>query len=373
MIKSDQSCLSRQKEVILKQLRLILPRWLGLMLALTIMVSGCLVSIFGFLTVERVIAAARQPFNPLESAAEEVAGTALPPLAQEGTVNLATQPPDMPTPTPFPTIEEVSDERVTVLIMGIDRRPGEPFISRTDTMMVASIDTQDQTVSLLSIPRDLYVVIPGHGRDRINTAFVYGSRGNDPAGGAALAMQTVEYNLGVPIDHYFMVDFNAFIDTIDTLGGIDVYVPYDINDPTFPDMNYGYDPFYIPAGQHHFDGTTALKYARTRHQDNDFFRAQRQQQVILALRSRVLGLGVTEMIRQGPALYGRVKEGIRTDMSVEQMLQLAQVAKDINDENIRNEVLDFDYVNAHTTENGASVLILINEAAAPLIEDLFFD
>lgn len=357
----------------MKRSRFILPRWLGLMLALAIMVSGCLVSIFGFLTAERVLAAARQPFNPLESAAEEVAGTALPPMAQVGLVNVSTPPADAPTPSPFPAVEEANDERVTVLIMGIDRRPGEPFISRTDTMILASINTEDQTVSMLSIPRDLYVVIPGHGRDRINTAFVYGSGGNDPAGGAALALQTVEYNLGVPIDHYFMVDFNAFIQTIDTLGGIDVYVPYDINDPTYPDMNYGFDPLFIPTGQHLFDGATALKYARTRHQDNDFFRAQRQQQVILALRSRVLGLGVTEMIRQGPTLYGRLKEGIRTDMSVEQMLQLAQVGKDVSDENIRNEVLDFDYVVAHTTEAGASVLVLVNEAAAPLIEELFFD
>jgi len=229
------------------------------------------------------------------------------------------------------------------------------------------------SASLLSIPRDLYVVIPGHGRDRINTAFVYGSGGNDPAGGAALAMQTVSYNLGVPIDHYFMVDFNAFIGTIDTLGGIDVYVPYDINDPTYPDMNYGYDPLFIPAGQHHFDGATALKYARTRHQDNDFYRAERQQQVILALRSRILGLGAAELIRQGPTLYGRIREGIRTDMSVEQMLQLAQVAKDVSDDNLRNEVLDLNYVVTHTTEAGASVLVLINEAAAPLIEALFYD
>ncbi len=357
----------------MKQSRLILPRWLGILLALAIMVSSCLVAIFGFLTAERVLAAARQPFNPLESAAKAVAETALPPLSQVGTVNLVTPPPDAPTPTPLPPVAGIDDERVTVLIMGIDRRPGEPFISRTDTMMLAAIDTQDQSISLLSIPRDLYVVIPGYGRDRINTAFVYGSGGNDPAGGAALAMQTVSYNLGVPIDHYFMVDFNAFINTIDTLGGIDVYVPYDINDPTFPDMNYGYEPLFIPAGQHHFDGVTALKYARTRHQDNDFYRAERQQQVILALRSRILGLGATELIRQGPTLYGRIKEGLRTDMSIEQMLQLAQVAKDVSDENIRNEVLDSDYVVAHTTEAGASVLILVNEVAAPLIEELFYD
>jgi hypothetical protein len=77
------------------------------------------------------------------------------------------------------------------------------------------------------------------------------------------------------------------------------------------------------------------------------------------------------MIRQGPALYARVTEGTRTDMSLEEMLQLANVLKDVTDENLRNEVLDFDYVTSYTTEAGASVLVLVNELAAPLIEEMF--
>lgn len=357
----------------MRRKRFALPTWLGLLLGITILISSCAVSILIFFTADSVWAVMQQPFNPLESAAEEVAGTALPPLVQEGGIVPAELAPNVTIVTPPPTSIPIDDDRVTILLMGIDRRPGEAFISRTDTMILASVDTRDNSVSLLSIPRDLYVIIPGYGRDRINTAFVYGSGGDNPAGGATLAMQTVEYNLGVPVDHYFMVDFNAFIQTIDTLGGVDVDVPYDINDPTFPDMNYGYDPLFIPAGRQHFDGTTALKYARTRHQDNDFYRAQRQQQIILAVRSKVLGLGVAEMLRQAPTIYTRVKEGIRTDMSIEEMLQLANVLKDVSDENLRNEVLDHNYVTAFTTEAGASVLVLINEAAAPLIEELFLN
>jgi len=355
----------------LRRNRFALPNWLGLLLGLTILLTSCAVSVFIFFTADAVWGMMQQPFNPLESAAVEVAGTALPPLMQDGEIALVELPPSVATVTPPPTSIPVEDDRVTILLMGIDRRPGQAFISRTDTMMLASVNTQDNSVSLLSIPRDLYVVIPGHGRDRINTAFVYGSGGNNPAGGATLAMQTVEYNLGVPVDHYFMVDFNAFTKTIDALGGIDVVVPYDINDPTYPSMDYGFDPLYIPAGYQHFDGATALKYARTRHQDNDFYRAQRQQQIILAVRSKILGLGVAEMIRQGPALYARVTEGTRTDMSLEEMLQLANVLKDVTDEDLRNEVLDYDYVTSYTTEAGASVLVLINELAAPLIEEMF--
>ena len=350
-----------------------IPTWLAVMLVGTILLTVTVLAVLGFFTAGAVLAAAHQPFNPLETAAEQVAGTALPPLAQEGIVPLATLPPNMPTPTPIPTSSAINDGRTNILIMGIDRRPGEPFISRTDTMMLASINPLDNSISLLSIPRDLYVVIPGHGRDRINTAFVYGSGSNNPAGGAALAMQTIEYNLGVPVDHYLMVDFNAFIQTIDSLGGIDVYVPYDINDPTFPDMNYGYDPLYIPAGLQHLDGYTALKYARTRHQDNDFYRAERQQQLLLALRDKALGLGFTELLRQAPGMYARLSDGIRTDLSLEELLQLANIAKDVPDGNVRNEVLGYDYVVSYTTEAGAAVLVLINEQAAPLIAELFLD
>jgi LCP family protein required for cell wall assembly len=216
------------------------------------------------------------------------------------------------------------------------------------------------------------VVIPGRGRDRINTAFVYGAAGNNPAGGAALSMQTVEYNLGVPINHYVLVDFSAVIQGIDSLGGIDVYVPSTINDPTFPDMYYGFDPLYVAAGMQHMDGTLALKYARTRHADNDFGRAQRQQQVILAARDKALSLGITGLLAKAPILYQQMEQGIRTDLSLEQIVSLAQTVSDIPSENIQNDVLDYDYVSSYLTEAGAQVLILDNNKAAALIQQLFY-
>lgn len=350
-----------------------LPTWLSLLLSVVFVITGIVVSVFVFLTAEAVLAAARQPFNPLDEAAIEASATELPPLIQEGAV--PTSSPDEPTPTQMPLAVEglQSDDRITILMMGIDRRPGEPYISRTDTMMLLSYNPRSESISLLSIPRDLYVVIPGRGRDRINTAFVYGAQGNSPAAGASLAMQTVAYNLGVPVDHYLMVDFSAFIRSIDALGGIDVQVPYDIYDPDFPDMNYGYDPLYIQAGPQHFDGLTALKYARTRHQDNDFYRARRQQQVLMAVRSKALSLGPAEMLRQAPVIYRQLEDGIRTDMSLEQLLTLANVLKDIPEENIKSGVLDHEYVVGHRTAGGASVLILVNERAAPLISELFHD
>jgi LCP family protein required for cell wall assembly len=352
--------------------RKVLPLWLSLVLVVTFLITGVIVSSFAFLSLDAYL---NRPLNPLAEAAEAVSDLELPPLSQDGVALVPSLAPNEVAPEAIPTSETQGEEseRTNVLVMGIDRRPGEAFISRTDTMMLMSIDPEKDTASILSIPRDLYVVLPGRGRDRINTAFVYGSAGNNPAAGAQLAMQTVEYNLGVPVDHYLMVDFSAVTRGVDALGGIDVNVPYNINDPTFPDMDYGYDPLFIPAGLQHFDGLTALKYARTRHQDNDFYRAQRQQQVVLAVRDKVLGLGPAQLIAQAPFLYQQLDQGIRTDLSLDQLIRLAKAATDVPSENIRNEVLDQNYVSSYRTELGASVLVPINEQISPLVQSMFYE
>lgn len=347
-----------------------LPRWLSLLLALAFLITGVVVSLFAYLSVDAFM---NRPLNPLAEAAERVIELDLKLLPQAGIVQIPTNPAGEALPTAIPTSEILANsERINILVMGIDRRPGEPFISRTDTMMLMSIDPEINQASILSIPRDLYVVIPGRGRDRINTAFVYGSTGNNPAAGAELAKQTVEYNIGVPVHHYVMVDFSAVTRGIDNIGGIDVNVPKDIYDPTFPDSNYGYDSFYVPAGLQHFDGETALKYARTRHQDNDFYRARRQQQIVMAVRDKVLGLGIAGLIEQAPALFQQMSSGFRTDMSLNDVLSLARAAADIPFDSIRSEVLDENYVSSYRTEAGASVLIPINERIAPLVQELFY-
>ena len=344
----------------------LLPGWLSALLSAAFVFSAVAVLFFAYLTVQHLMS---RPAETVDAAGAEgglspVDGQ-LPPVQviDGGTVA---------TPTPAPTLAAWDgDSRVNILLMGIDRRPGEGFVSRTDTMMVLSIDPQTDTAAILSIPRDLYVQIPGYNEDRINTALVLGAREGDYLDGAALAMQTVSYNLNIPIHHFVLVDFGAFVRTIDLLGGVDVNVPYEINDPEYPDMNYGYDPLYIPAGMQHFDGTMALKYARTRHGDTDFNRADRQQQVLFAARQKALELGVGEMLLRAPSLYREVEDGIRTDLSLEQMLRLAKTISDIPAANIRNEVLDFDYVSSYRTPGGASVLLLRPEVAMPLIQSLF--
>jgi anionic cell wall polymer biosynthesis LytR-Cps2A-Psr (LCP) family protein len=150
-------------------------------------------------------------------------------------------------------------------------------------------------------------------------------------------------------------------------------VPYDIVDPEYPDMDYGYDPLYIPAGLQHFDGETALKYARTRHADSDFNRAYRQQQILFAARQKALELGLGELLLRATSLYRELEDGIRTDLGLDQILRLAKTVGDIPAENFRSGVLDFQHVSSYRTPAGASVLILNPDTATPLIQSLFGD
>ena len=349
----------------------IMPPWLTYALTAAFVLSAIFVTVFAYLTAQTIW---NRPLQPFEVAAAESADVSLQ-LNQEGPLedDIFLQEGE-PTPTLIPTIEAFEDtNRVNILLMGIDRRPGEPFISRTDSMMIISLNQEEETISILSVPRDLYVVIPGRGRDRINTAFVYGASDGNPVNGAMLSMQTLEYNLGVQLDHYVLVDFAAVINGVNAIGGIDVNVPFNINDPTYPNMNYGFDPLFIPAGLQHLDGELALKYARTRHVDSDFGRAQRQQQVVLAIRDKLLSMGVAQLVLQAPTLWQQVEQGIRSDLSLEQFSQLGLLASNIPSESIRNEVLDQNYVSSHTTETGAQVLILSNQKAAALIESLFYE
>lgn len=347
----------------------ILPGWLSALLSVAFVLSAIAVLFFAYLTVQHLLS------DPVDRvSAEGGLGGGLSPvgsdLAPVPIVEGATAAP--PTPQPTFAAWEGSD-RVNILLLGIDRRPGEAFVSRTDSMMVISINPRTNAASILSIPRDLYVQIPGYGQDRINTALVYGARDGDYLNGAALAMQTVSSNLNVPIHHFALVDFGAFVRIINILEGIDVQVPYDINDPEYPSMDFGYDPLYIPAGLQHFDGETALKYARTRHADSDFNRAYRQQQVLLAARNKALSLGLGDLLLRAPSLYREVQDGIRTDLSLEQILRLAKTIGDIPSENMRNEVIDQDFVTSYRTPGGASVLLLNSELAMPFIQDLFSD
>ncbi|NJM39440.1 MAG: LCP family protein [Anaerolineae bacterium] len=258
-------------------------------------------------------------------------------------------------------------ERITILVLGIDQRPNEsPSIARTDTMILLTLDPLTQSAGMMSIPRDLFVPMPDGRQDRINTAHVYG--------GPQFAMKTVEYNFGIPIQHYARVNFRAVEELITLLGGIDVYNDQEINDPTFPDANYGYEPFYLPAGFQHLDGKTALKYARTRHgAGDDYGRMRRQQQVIMALREKLVGTdAATKLLPNTPTLLRSLSNAIETDLSATQIVQLALYVKDnIPKERIVQAAIDESATQPWTTPEGASVLIPIRDKVRELRERLY--
>lgn len=253
-------------------------------------------------------------------------------------------------------------ERVNLLLLGVDERPQENGMARTDTMMLLTLDPTTLQAGVLSIPRDLWVPIPGYNQGRINTAHRLGEMYNYPGGGPALARETVEYNLGVPIQYYARLNFQGFVDLVDLVGGIDIYVPETIDDPLYPDHNYGYDPLYIEAGQHHFDGATALKYARTRHDSNDFQRADRQQQVLLAILERVTSLNMLPQLapRLGE-LYDIMGESISTNLTLDEVLALAGLAIKVDRSQIRFAVIDETCTEDYITPEGAQVLIPLRD------------
>lgn len=265
------------------------------------------------------------------------------------------------------------NSRFTVLVVGLDRRPGETGLAyRTDTMMLVSIDPATKSIGILSIPRDLYVEVPGYSElQRVNSSMVLGEL-QRPDYGPELMMQTVQYNLGMRVHDYVAVDFNTFISIIDAIGGIDMDIPYSISDASYPDMNYGYDPFYIQAGFQHLDGKTALKYARTRHGDSDFGRAQRQQAVLYAIRDRVLSVDMLpQLIVQAPTIWNAISSGVSTGLSFEQILQLVYYLKDIPADSIKTGVIDERYTMGYMTPRGASVLVPDRAKLGGLMVEVF--
>jgi LCP family protein required for cell wall assembly len=268
--------------------------------------------------------------------------------------------------------------RVTVLLMGIDRRREveSEKAYRTDSMMLLTIDPVGKKATILSLPRDLYVDIPGFPQGRLNTANYLGDLYELPGGGAALAMQTIETNFGIHVDYYARISFTAFETLIDQIGGIDVYVEQTIDDPTYPDVYYGFDPFHIEAGWQHLDGRTALKYARTRHtQNSDFDRAKRQQQVILAVREKITSLNnLPSLIASTPALLQTLADAYDSNMDYGQMMALGLLANDIDKASIQNYVLDTTFIiQNYITPDGQDVLIWDREKVQKLRNEIFYE
>jgi LCP family protein required for cell wall assembly len=271
---------------------------------------------------------------------------------------------DTPEPGVTPTMVEFQETpqpwdgkaRVTILVMGIDFRnweagEGSP---RSDSMMLVTIDPITMQAGMLSIPRDLWVEIPGFGFNRINAAYAFGEGYRLPGGGPSLAVKTVEKLLGVPIQFFAVLDFRAFERMIDELGGLDIEVSERIKISAIDRHERWLEP-----GIHHLDGPDTLAYARARKgAGGDFGRAERQQQVIRTVLDRVVSLDMLPtLITSAPALYQELASGVRTNLALDQMVSLAWLAIQVSQDNIRQGVIGPPkMVGFYTRPNGAQVL-----------------
>jgi len=275
-----------------------------------------------------------------------------------------------PTPTATRSTEEallVDDDTVVIALLGIDKKLGAK-LWRTDSMILLFIQRREQRLGMLSIPRDLWVAIPGHGHNRINTVDSLGERTKYPGGGPALLDATLRQNLDIRIDHWIRIDFRGFKRIIDAVGGITVDVENPITDK-FPDptLPTGTARITLPAGPHHMDGRMALSYSRSRITTSDFDRSHRQQQVLLALWRTALK---PENLIKAPRLWAEFKDSFETDMSMIQAVQLAYVCYGIGLENAHSRHLGYDTTRPWTTPQGAQVLLPRPEAIEQIISDM---
>lgn len=320
------------------------------------------------------------PFQPLAltGAGSSLAVLPAPPVAQAS----PTLPPQVFTATPLPTAAILSTppqaqgtppplleapDVITFLLLGSDLRSGASY--RTDTLVIAIVRPHEGQVALVSIPRDLWVNIPTAGMNRINTAYQSGELSGYPGGGAALLRDTIRENLGLEIDHTAMVDFDGFRRIVNTLGGIDVpvacsYTDWRLRDPALdPYDENNWTLFTTGQGLIHMDGDYALWYARSRSKSNDFDRGRRQQEVLRALYAQALR---TDVLSRLPQLYADFRSTIRTDVGLNDLLQLAPLALHLTNADIRSYYIAGDLVTPWTTPGGAYVLL----PNTPLIQEM---
>ncbi len=251
---------------------------------------------------------------------------------------------------------------INFLLIGSDKRPGTSY--RTDTLVIAIVWLEEGQVSLISIPRDLWLYIPTVGMQRINTAYQSGEIFGYAGGGAGLLKDTITYNLGIRIDHTAMVEFDGFRRIVDTLGGIEMPISCTFTDWRLIDQSY--DPenennwwlYTVGPGQVHMDGELALWYARSRSKSNDFDRGRRQQEVIRTLFAKALQTNTFSKI---PQLYNDFSSTVITDLGISDLLRMSPYAVNFTNANIRGYYIRPPYVSEWTTPGGASVL-LPNEA-----------
>lgn len=264
----------------------------------------------------------------------------------------------------FPIIKQISNlaesadrklkgeenDRINILLLGMGGKTHEGGYL-TDTIMMASIEPSTKKVSLISIPRDLFVPIEDMGHQKINSVNAYAERDNPGSGGLATS-QAVSDVLGTPVNYYFRIDFQGFINIVDKLGGLEIEVENTLDDYSYPVMgredaeDYGsrFEHLYITKGTHTMNGEMALKYARSRHglgvEGSDFARSRRQQKILSAAKDKILDTKLLLRPTVITDIIGELSEHVSTNLKVWEIIKLWGIAKDIQGENISSKVLD---------------------------------
>jgi LCP family protein required for cell wall assembly len=259
------------------------------------------------------------------------------------------------------TLKGEGEGRVNILLLG-EGDQGHAGEGLTDTMMVASIDPKTKDVVMISLPRDLYVKIPGYWWSKINSAHAFAEQDKDGSG-PEVAKAVVSDVIGQPIHYFVRVDFTGLKQGVDTLSGIDIYNRSDLNDPDYPcDKNESWScGFKLKAGFYHMDGTTALKYARCRKGNcgDDFGRAERQQSVAVAMRDQALKLGNILNPTKVSDLITNIGNHLKTDLSFEEIRRLVEIAKKIDSNKIKNKVIDGENENLVKTSNVGEASVVV--------------
>jgi polyisoprenyl-teichoic acid--peptidoglycan teichoic acid transferase len=258
-------------------------------------------------------------------------------------------------------------DRITVLAMGLTQRTTEP--ARTDTLMLMDIDPADHRVNVLSVPRDLWVNIPGYGPGKLAIAYA------EPGGGSRLAAYTIEHELGIPVDYTISLKFTGFTNIVDAMGGVTVNVPQELNDPTYPCLRTtAYCPIDIKPGKQHMNGATALEFVRERHAlaQQDLARVKDQQAFADALKHTALSPATA---LRYPAMLDALKRNLITNLPLNDLpavgLQYVLPFNHVNHAYINEQN---GMVQPSWSPDGQSILTPTNSTAIPaLVHSLFYD
>jgi len=245
-----------------------------------------------------------------------------------------------PFPGGAPLLFGLPNRPYTVLVIGLDRRPGESGASRTDSVLLLRIDPNSHKASFLSIPRDTMMQIPAadgsYFNDRINTAFVYNYSPDDPEAAPRATMATVEHNLGVKVDHYIIFDQRSSAALIDALGGVTIDNPTEFGQANYSDDDVNVVPQHFPAGTLNLNGYEAVAYGRIREGSSDFDRIERQQRVAAALISSAAS---PRTLFKLPKLWDAYRETVDTDMSSRQTAGVLSMLKRVSDDDLTTKSL----------------------------------